>query len=234
MIDATVEAFINSRILRYSEESDLYEISHDSLAKRIAEKRSDEEIAILEIKRLVKSQTSLKADTRELFSEKQLNFIEPFLEKLKLNEEEKTLVTQSYEAVAASKAKEKLQQEAEKQRLLERQGLLEKNQRSQKRFIGWMIVALVVMLGLALAMIGLWQKATKAAEETTIALEKIEKEQAISKARQLKSYGDSYKDLESFDNACDSYNKALVILSNYKDGSLYTELTNLKRVLQCK
>ncbi len=55
LIDATVEAFIDSRILRYNEDVDLYEIAHDSLAKRIAEKRSDEEIALLEIKRLVKA-----------------------------------------------------------------------------------------------------------------------------------------------------------------------------------
>ena len=45
----------------------------------------------------------------ELFSEKQLNFIEPFLEKIKLTEEEKALIQKSYEAVARQKAAEKEQ-----------------------------------------------------------------------------------------------------------------------------
>jgi hypothetical protein len=89
LISAIVDSFINSRILRYTDESDIFEIAHDSLAKRIAEKRSDEEIALLEIKRLIRSQTALKADTRELFSEKQLNFLEPFLVKINLTAEEK-------------------------------------------------------------------------------------------------------------------------------------------------
>ncbi len=149
MIDAIVEAFIDSRILRYSDEGDIYEIAHDSLAKRIAEKRSDEEIALLEIKRLIKSQTTLKESARELFSEKQLNFIEPFVEKCKLTSEEKALIKQSYEAVAKQKAAVKEQQEAEKQRLLERQQLLEKNQRTQKRLIKWISFALLAMIGLA-------------------------------------------------------------------------------------
>jgi len=239
IIDSTVEAFINSRILRYNEDTDLYEIAHDSLAKRIAEKRSDEEIALLEIKRLIKSQTLLKADARELFSEKQLNFIEPFLEKLKLTEEEKELITQSYEAVAKQKAAEKLQHEAENQRLLERQELLEKSQRSQKRFIRWITVALVLMIGLAI-----WaytqqrqaslnaKKAVKAAQETQVALDNINKEQALSKARELKAFGDNYMDLGKADFACASYRAGLDSLKNYRTEKLYRDLT--EKVNACK
>jgi hypothetical protein len=225
MIDATVEAFINSRILRYSEESDLYEIAHDSLAKRIAEKRSDEEIALLEIKRLVKSQASLKANARELFSEKQLNFIEPFLEKIKLTAEEKTLINQSHEAVAKQKAAQKEQQEAENQRLLERQQLLEKTQQSQKRFIGWMSVALVAMIGLAI-----WAYTQK--QKAKLALDNNEKQQAISKARELKAFGDSYMDLEKADFACASYRAALDSLKNYPNEKLYHDL--IEKVDSCK
>ncbi|MEO6328934.1 MAG: hypothetical protein ABIO55_08380, partial [Ginsengibacter sp.] len=246
MIDATVEAFINSRILRYNEDADLYEIAHDSLAKRIAEKRSDEEIALLEIKRLVKSQTSLKADARELFSEKQLNFIEPFLEKLKLTLEERELIDQSYKAVAKHKAAEKILQEAEKQRLLERQQLLEKSQRSQKRFIRWISVALVLMIGLAIWAYSQKREASRksveasesahkakiAADSTQIALENIKREQALSKAKELRAFGDSYKDIGKTGFACASYRAGLDSLKNYKDETLYLDLAN--KVDSCK
>jgi hypothetical protein len=239
LIDATVEAFINSRILRYIEAADLYEIAHDSLAKRIAEKRSDEEIALLEIKRLVKSQTSLKASARELFSEKQLNFIEPFLEKLQLTEEERALINQSYEAVAKQKAAEKLQQEAENQRLQERQELLEKTQRSQKRFIRWISAALVIMVGLLLwaysqkqAATRNAQKAKEATQQTEIALENITKNHLLGKARELKAFGDSYMDLGKADFACASYRAGLDSITKYKNDKLFHELS--EKVKSCK
>ncbi|MEO5997952.1 MAG: AAA family ATPase [Chitinophagaceae bacterium] len=182
LISATVEECIRSRILRYTEDVDTYEIAHDSLARRIAEKRSDEEIALLEIKRLVKSQTSLKADVRELFSEKQLNFIEPFFEKLDLTDKEKVLIDQSYEAVANEKAAEQKQLQAEKEYLLERQQFFKKNQKSQKRFIGWISVALFTMIGLAIWAYSKKQvaevskrNAQEATRETELALAKANK-----------------------------------------------------------
>lgn len=240
LVDAAVEAFINSRILRYTEETDLYELAHDSLAKRIAEKRSDEEIALLEIKRLVKTQTSLKSDARELFSEKQLNFIEPFLEKIKLSVEERELITQSHEAVARQKAAEKEQQERETQRLQERQQLLEKTQRTQTRFIRWIGVALVLMIALAI-----WaytqkqtallneQKAQLNQQKAQRALDDIKRQHAIAKARELKAFGDSYRDLGSNENACESYRQALDTLKQY-DNALYKQLMDLKQALKCK
>lgn len=88
LIDKTIESFENSRILRFNESTDFYEIAHDALAKPIAAKRSIEEKALLEIKRLIKSQVTISADAREYFSDKQLQFIEPYLNKITLNEEE--------------------------------------------------------------------------------------------------------------------------------------------------
>lgn len=170
LIDAVVEAFINGRILRYTEDVDLYELAHDSLAQRIAEKRSDEEIALLEIKRLVKAHTSLKANARELFSEKQLNFIEPFLGKLQLTAEEMALIDESRETVAGYKEKEKQQLEKEKRDLLERQRLLEKNQNSQKRFIWVISSALAVMMIIAIWAIGKKRQADNAENKAGIAL----------------------------------------------------------------
>lgn len=110
LINEVLELFVTRRILRYSETDNLYEIAHDSLAQRIAEKRSDDEIALLEVRRLIKSQNLMKAEARELFSEKQLLFIEPFIEKIKLNKQEKTLIEESRKDVEYKKS-EKLRRQ---------------------------------------------------------------------------------------------------------------------------
>ncbi|MBL4649113.1 MAG: ATP-binding protein, partial [Aureispira sp.] len=99
LIEHVVIALMNNRILRYIEEEELYEIAHDSLALRIAEKRSDDEIALLEVRNLIKSQSMLKDEARELFSEKQLDFISPFLKRLKLSSEETKLIEESKQEV---------------------------------------------------------------------------------------------------------------------------------------
>jgi hypothetical protein len=95
MVVDVVEAFSNSRLLRYNENTDTYEISHDSLAKPIAEKRSVEETALLEIKRLIKSQVGVKEEAREYFTERQLMYIEPYLDKFKTNPEEQNWIDKS-------------------------------------------------------------------------------------------------------------------------------------------
>ncbi len=147
LIKETVESFVNSRILRYSEEEELYELAHDSLAKRIAEKRSDEEIALLEIRRLVKSQASLKDEAREFFSEKQLNVIEPYREKLELSTKEKALIEESYRQVETEKRK---------------------NRRRRQLLFGGMAFALVI-----LSLLSLWalQQQKIAVEAQTQAVE---------------------------------------------------------------
>lgn len=106
MVDDVVEAFSNNRLLRYNENTDTFEIAHDSLAKPIAEKRSVEETALLEIKRLVKSQVGVKEEAREFFTEKQLIYIEPYLGKFKQSEEESNWITKSRESLKLEKQKE--------------------------------------------------------------------------------------------------------------------------------
>jgi hypothetical protein len=70
LIEQVVTALMNNRILRYIEEEALYEIAHDSLAFWIAEKRSGDEIALLEVRNLIKNKNLLKEEARELFSKK--------------------------------------------------------------------------------------------------------------------------------------------------------------------
>jgi len=106
MINEMVEAFSTSRLLRYNETMDTYEISHDSLAKPIAEKRSVEETTLLEIKRLIKSQVGIKEEARGFFTEKQLIYIEPYLGKVTLLEEERAWITKSRDNLKQEKQKE--------------------------------------------------------------------------------------------------------------------------------
>ena len=99
---------VSSRILKFTESNGLYEIAHDSLALTIAEKRTDEDIAILEIKRLIKSHTSLSTDASEFLSEKQLNLIEPYFQQLELSPTETDLVEDSRRHLANQKRKKKI------------------------------------------------------------------------------------------------------------------------------
>lgn len=84
LIAEVLQAFTGT-ILRHDEQEDVYEIKHDSLAKQIHAKRSDEEIALLEVQRLISSQMTLKANNRSYLSRKQLDFIAPFEEQLVLD-----------------------------------------------------------------------------------------------------------------------------------------------------
>lgn len=99
LIDRLLQLLQDNRILIYVEKDDLYEIAHDSLAQQIALKRSDDEIALLEVRRLIRTQANLDSAVRELFSDRQLDFIEPYLVRnLNLKENEKQLVDKSQAA----------------------------------------------------------------------------------------------------------------------------------------
>lgn len=102
------------RILRYRGDDKAYEVLHDTLAKEIAEKRSEEQKAILRVKRLIESQT-IQGSARELLTERQLNYIEPTLEKLKLSPIEEELIKESYKAVTQKNADKEAKQKAKLQ-----------------------------------------------------------------------------------------------------------------------
>jgi len=95
LIDELVLAFVNNRLLRFNENSETYEIAHDSLAKPIAEKRSVEENTLLEIRRLITGQVMVSEDAREYFTEKQLLFISPYLHQFQLNPDEENWIIKS-------------------------------------------------------------------------------------------------------------------------------------------
>ncbi|MEL7119111.1 MAG: ATP-binding protein [Bacteroidota bacterium] len=105
LIHRTLQAFWKGRILRYNEQEEVYEVMHDSLAGQIHARRTDEEIALLEVQRLVKSQTILNAQAREYFSEKQLDMIAPYREQLILSKEEEQYLRDSRKHVDQEKRK---------------------------------------------------------------------------------------------------------------------------------
>ena len=238
LINDSIEEFVTRRILNFSDSNSSYELVHDSLAKCIAEKRSDEDIALLEIRRLINSQVAIKADAREPFSEKQLNFIEPFLEKIKLSAEEEALIDQSRILVSKHKAEEQLQQEQENKRLLEKQ-------RTQKRFIQMMVVALGLMIVLAGYSYKSYEKANrlsiiadsaaKTAQNAEIAaqqaLDDNVRNQAIAEAKKKEVEGDSYNGIA---NKCESYNTALKLLEKYHDVPYYDSLLIKVKKSKCQ
>ena len=136
MIDEIMNAFINSRIVRFNEDSGMFEIAHDALAKPIAEKRSVEEKADLEIKKLIMSQVAVKPEAREHFTEKQLLFIDPYLEKFSVGNEEQKWIDESRDRL-------KLQKELEKQKQKEE---LEKTEKRLRKVLGLLVLSIIAII----------------------------------------------------------------------------------------
>jgi Leucine-rich repeat (LRR) protein len=141
-----IEAFIKSKIIRYIEQDDTYEIAHDALAAKIADKRSDEEIALLEVKRLIKSQTAIYQTTQEFYTEKQLNFIESYLVHLDLDKTELDLITESKEEITTQKEAERLKQAAEL-KAAKAQAAKEKGLRSRAVYVAVAAMIIAVVAG---------------------------------------------------------------------------------------
>jgi AAA+ ATPase superfamily predicted ATPase len=123
-----LQAFVKRRVLRYMEQTARYEVAHDTLAKQLHARRSDEEIALLEVQRLIRSQVAIKAEAREYFSAKQLSIIEEVLPKLRLAAEEMSWIEESRRYRAEEAAEEARRQAEElteaKRRLQVVRGLL--------------------------------------------------------------------------------------------------------------
>ncbi len=104
-----IESCVNSRILRYNEQSDLYEVAHDSLALRISEKRSEKDIHALQLRKLIQNQVSVPEGERSYFSQKQYLSIEPYIpyNGLELTPEELDWVFKSGKQIEKEQKKKK-------------------------------------------------------------------------------------------------------------------------------
>jgi WD40 repeat protein len=93
---------------------DVVELSHDSLAEKIANKRTPEELRIIECEKLVRIQFSNALRTNDFLSRKQIEYIEPVFNKLKLSEEESVFFSQSKKYDDQLKRKERRRRKAER------------------------------------------------------------------------------------------------------------------------
>jgi hypothetical protein len=89
-----LEKLEQSRIIKLDD--NIYELSHDSLAIKIAEKRTAEEIQLIEVIKFLKNASNSFRQTDTLLNRKQLKYIQPYLAKIDLSEDEKKLISGSY------------------------------------------------------------------------------------------------------------------------------------------
>lgn len=192
LLNTALDAFAKARILRYSEQDQRYEIKHDSLAKRIHAKRSDDDIALLEVQRLVKNQLLSKPEVRELFTEKQLGFIEPMKEKLTLVPEEIEWIRLSEEGVA--KEKETQAKALETERKLKEDAMASERKAiaNARKARTWSYVAgVVALLSIGISFFA-WGQYIEAKAATKIANDKeIEARQERDKAKAAQMLADS-------------------------------------------
>lgn len=104
-----ISGFEGKRILRKSEDGQIYEIAHDSLAKQISEKQSAEDKAKKEIIGLITKDVQEYQKTESLISEKSLNYLfqNSYFAKIQLGEEEKQLIQKSESKIKRDKQRKR-------------------------------------------------------------------------------------------------------------------------------
>jgi len=212
LITDLLKEFESNRILIRSE--NLYELAHDSLALKIKEQRTAEDTTLMEVSEEIKSQAEKKGVLREYFSEKKLNYFEPFLGKLNLEPAEKELIEESKKIVA----------------------------RKKKKRILIVLTSFIVLFAAVVLMIFLTVKAKKAEafaiDQQSIAfmqkrnaeisdsisritLNKLKIQQASSRMKD----GDTYWNLNNREIACSYYKEALELISDFPADPLYKVIT---------
>lgn len=174
LVARSLQAFQASRILRFDEKEQRYEVAHDSLARQIATYQDAEDIALQKTAQMIRTQLLMEADKRDVFSEKQLLFMEPYLAKLQLSTAETAWVEESraywkrIREEDAQKERDVLKKEAD--RIAAEKAEAE---RRRKRALVTSLVAAVLVLAAGAATFFAFQKSTEADREAQKASEAI-------------------------------------------------------------
>jgi len=135
-IEKVIDVFVKSRILRLNENNQRYEITHDALAKQVNAHRSPEEIAILEVKRMIKNLVEAQKGKSRVFDEEQLAIIKQFRERIQLEPEEVKAIESSQQIADEEKRKEEEQKKIE----------LAKARKRNRTLAGFLIVAILAFI----------------------------------------------------------------------------------------
>lgn len=185
-IEKVIDVFVKSRILRLNENNQRYEITHDALAKQVNAHRSPEEIAILEVKRMIKNLVEAQKGKSRVFDEEQLAIIKQFRERIQLEQEEVKAIESSQQIADEEKRKEEEQKKIE----------LAKARKRNRTLAGFLIVAILACIAAGI----FWNNANKQNENLEIAIkqQKIAIEQMIiAEKMQKRAEMERYKALSS-------------------------------------
>ncbi len=93
IIDGVLTALQNARLVRNVD--DRYELAHDSLAGRVAERRSVESRNLLKVRKVIRDRMAAFAETRTWLNRDELAFIHPYRDQLGLTAEEASFLQRS-------------------------------------------------------------------------------------------------------------------------------------------
>ncbi|MCK4761293.1 MAG: WD40 repeat domain-containing protein [Candidatus Aminicenantes bacterium] len=162
VVDFCLTGLEKGRLLRLNDRENTYEAAHDTLARKIDDSRSIEEKALLKAEKLVKDRLAAFAvfeGAGALLTEKELNYIEAYVEKLKskLGPDEIDFITESRKKIT-----------------------------KRKRFIVFTVSAIIIILLLVTTIaVSLWRKAeesfknialTESNRLAALATEKVKKD----------------------------------------------------------
>ena len=227
-ITRALQAFQNSRILRFDEKEQRYEVAHDSLARQIATYQDAEDVALQKAGQMIRTQLLIEEKDREVFSEKQLLFMEPYLGRMELRGEEKAWIEYSrahWQAERDARLERERAELAKVQAQAERErGMREVAEgaatRARQRTRIAALLALVALLGLAFA----WQQYQKASQEREKAV--VAKKEANHQKKRAQAIAYKADSLRIIATRSAIY--AMEIAENYKSALLLNQEAVIK------
>lgn len=240
LVSHCLQLLQNSRLLRASETS--IEIAHDTLAKLIDQQRSDEQRAINEAKTRLTAAYREFGKTGEYLSRRQLISLEDYLPKIKLDEEHKKFIDDSYREAEQLEAREREEaerraREAEERALIERKGreeaehLQKQADKQRRRAHLFSLVNLILMVLAVIAGLYGWKQEGKArqqaeeAKKNYISFKQAQYQRARILMHDLVERGDIIR--QNYPgSAIDLYEQARTVAQDHADS------TEIKTIIQ--